>query len=113
MVETEQCPRCSVPETIEHQLYSCPYTIKLWKLTSEITCIPIRSLNEVLGYEDTHDKTTITLHAEIITRLLSIERPIQDQKKLLKSAITKLMIVEKGITKYQVTQMTELLKNIT
>ena len=102
-----------MPETIEHQIYSCLYTKQLWELTSRVTSIPISNLNQVLGYDDTHDKMTLTLHAEILTRLLSIERPKQDPRALLKSAITKLLIVEKSTTKYQINQMLKLLERIT
>ena len=113
LTDTDECPRCHLPETIEHQIYSCLYTKKLWELTSKVTSIPISNLNQVLGYDNTHDKMTLTLHAEILTRLLSIERPKQDPRALLKSAITKLLIVEKSTTKYQINQMLKLLERIT
>ena len=113
MTDTDECPRCHLPETIDHQLYSCFYTKQLWELTSKITSIPILNLNQVLGYDDIHDKTTLTLHAEILTRLLSIERPKQDPRALLKSAITKLLVVEKSTTKYQINQMLKTLERIT
>ena len=113
LTDTDECPRCHLPETIEHQLHSCFYTKQLWELTSKITSIPILNLNQVLGYDDIHDKTTLTLHAEILTRLLSIERPKQDPIALLKSAITKLYIVEKSTTKYQINQMLKILERIT
>ena len=71
------------------------------------------NLNQVLGYDDIHDRMTLTLHAEILTRLLSIERPKQDPRALLKSAITKLLIVEKSTTKYQINQMLKILERIT
>ena len=110
MSDNDECQRCSLPETIEHQLHSCQNTKNLWNLTSKVTSIPINNLNSILGYEETHDKTTLTLHAEILSRLLSIERPTQNPKTLLKSVIKKLMIVEKGITKHQITQMLDLIE---
>ena len=113
LTDTDECPRCQLPETIEHQLYQCSYTKKLWELVAKVTSIPILDLNQVLGYDDIHDRTTLTLHAEILSRLLSIERPKQDPKTLLKSAITKLLIVEKNITKYQINQMLRILERIT
>ena len=113
MTDTDECPRCQLPETIDHQLYSCSYTKILWELASKVTSIPTSDLNQILGYDDLHDRTTLTLHAEILSRLLSIERPKQDPKTLLKSAITKLLIVEKNITKYQINQMLKILERIT
>ena len=113
MTDTDECPRCHLPETIDHQIYSCDYVKQLWEITSKITSIPTLNLNQVLGYDDLHDKTTLTLHAEILTRLLSIERPKQDPRALLKSAITKLLVVEKTTTKYQINQMINTLERIT
>ena len=113
LAETDGCPRCQLPETIDHQLYSCSYTKLLWELTSKVTSIPTSNLSQILGYDDLHDRTTLTLHAELLSRLLSIERPKQDPKSLLKSAITKLSIVEKNITKHQIRQMLKILDRIT
>ena len=110
MSDNDECQRCSLPETIEHQLHSCQNTKNLWNLTSKVTSIPANNLNSILGYDETHDKTTLTLHAEILSRLLSIERPTQNPKTLLKSVIKKLMIVEKGITKHQIMQMLDLIE---
>ena len=56
---------------------------------------------------------TITLHAEIIRNLLAIERPIINQLKLIKSITKKLSIIEKGITKFQISQMIKTLDSIT
>ena len=113
LTEIDECPRCQLPETIDHQLYSCSYTKILWELASKVTSIPTSDLNQILGYDDLHDRTTLTLHAEILSRLLSIERPKQEPKTLLKSAITKLSIVEKNITKHQINQMLKILERIT
>ena len=111
--DTENCPRCQLPETIDHQLYSCSYTKLLWDLVSKVTSIPTSNLSQIIGYDDLHDRTTLTLHAELLSRLLSIERPKQEPKTLLKSAITKLSIVEKNITKHQIKQMLLTLERIT
>ena len=111
--DTENCPRCQLPETIDHQLYSCSYTKLLWDLVSKVTSIPTSNLSQIIGYDDLHDRTTLTLHAELLSRLLSIERPKQEPKTLLKSAITKLSIVEKNITKHQIKQMLITLDRIT
>ena len=113
LAESDGCPRCQLPETIDHQLYSCSYTKLLWDLVSKVTSIPTSNLSQILGYDDLHDKTTLTLHAELLSRLLSIERPKQEPKTLLKSAITKLCIVEKNITKHHIKQMLKILERIT
>ena len=107
--ESDSCPRCLEPETREHQLYECIYTKKLWLLTSKLTSIPTDNIDTVLGHNMLHDKTTITLHSEIISRLLAIDRPTMCQISLLRSVVNKLRIVEKGITKYQIKQMVNIL----
>ena len=111
--DSDTCPRCSVAETREHQIYECDYTRKLWHLASRITSIPNDSINSMLGYSPFHDKTTLTLHAELISRLLAIDRPQGDQIVMLRSALKKLGVVERGITKYQINQMITTLENLT
>ena len=113
MTDTDECPRCLSPETIAHQLLECSYTKKIWDITSKITSIPITSLNDVLGHNPLHDKTTLTIHAEIIRLLLAIERPTLDQLKMVKSVTKRLGSVEKGITKFQISQSLDILNKLT
>ena len=78
---------------------------------TKLTGIKIVSLNQILGHDLTHDKTTLTLHAEIIRQLMAKDRPTTNPLLLVKSTINRLSIVEKGITKYQINNMlNELLK---
>ena len=86
---------------------------KIWDITSKITSIPITSLNDVLGHNPLHDKTTLTIHAEIIRLLLAIERPTLDQLKMVKSVTKRLGSVEKGITKFQISQSLDILNKLT
>ena len=113
MTQDDECPRCSLPETIDHQIFSCRYTKKLWHLTSKLTSIPSLTLNDILGHNQLHDRSTLTIHAELINRLLAIERPQMDQVSLLRLVITKLRIVERQIPKLMIDQMLENLNNIT
>ena len=75
--------------------------------------IKIRTINDVLGHNELHDKLTLTLHAEIIRILLSIERPDQDQLSIVKNTIKRLIIVERCISKFQLEKMLKALENIT
>ena len=102
MTDTDECQRCGAPETTSHLLLDCPYVKKIWEICSKLTSIPTIGINEVLGYHDFHDKTTLTIHCEIIRRLLAIERPVTDQLKLVKSVIDRLAIVERGICKHTI-----------
>ena len=111
MVDADDCERCGKTETTEHLLLECDYVRKIWNLTAKLTSITTLDLNTVLGYHDFHDKTTFTIHCEIIRRLLAIERPTQDRLKLVKSVLDRLSIVEKGISKTVIKNMhTELNK---
>ena len=95
-------PKVRAPETTSHLLLDCPYVKKIWEICSKLTSIPTIGINEVLGYHDFHDKTTLTIHCEIIRRLLAIERPVTDQLKLVKSVLDRLAIVERGICKHTI-----------
>ena len=113
MTESDLCPRCDNPETISHQLMDCLYVRNIWEILTKITGIKITSLNQVLGHDPTHDKITLTIHAEIIRQLMSIDRPTLEPLKLVKSTIKRLAIVEKGITKYQIENMLNELSKFT
>ena len=57
-----------------------------------------------------HDRTSLTLHSEIIRQLMAIERPTKDPHNLIKTTIERLSIIEKGITKFQINNMQKELK---
>ena len=105
MLDSDLCERCGEQETTSHLLLECNYVRQLWELCSKITSVPTTDLNAVLGYHDFHDKTTLTIHCEVIRRLLAIDRPILHQNKLLKSVIDRLGTVEKGISKITINDM--------
>ena len=63
----------------------------------------------MLGIPDFHDKTTITLHAEIIRILLAIERPTTPQLELIRNTLERLNILERGVTKHQINEMIKIL----
>ena len=109
MAEDDKCPRCNLPETIEHQLLECDYCKRLWSVVSIITSIPITNLNTVLGLHDLHDKTTLTINAEVIRRLLSIERINSDITAVVKSVINNLTTLENVVTKHQLIEMQKVL----
>ena len=102
MVEDNRCPRCNEIETTQHMLYECTYVKSVWSEIHKLTNIKANSLNEILGLHPFHDKVTLTIHAEAMRRLLSIERPTTDPRLLVKSIISNLYILEKGVTKYQI-----------
>ena len=105
MTETDVCQRCGLIEDIDHLIFSCNYTTQLWKLVSKLTGIPNLNVKTILGANEHHDKTTLTLHAELIRVLLSIDRPTTPPNDLLTHALERLKSIEKGAAKYQIKQM--------
>ena len=112
MTTSDECVRCKTPETIKHLLLECHYVKRTWELCSKFTGIQPTSINEVLGCHDFHDKTTLTMHTEIIRRLLAIDRPVTNQNKLIESVIDRLSVVEKGISKHTLKNFKLQLKNL-
>ena len=113
MTTDNLCPRCAEVETIKHMLFECQYVRTIWQRISKLTGIKPNSMNEVLGYNLDHDKITITIHAEVLRRLLAIDRPDYDPNLLIRSAIKNLYILERGVTKFQISKYLEFFdKNI-
>ena len=110
MTVNDKCSRCNQEETIEHMYLNCGYTKRIWSIVNEITNIKYSSMREVTGLSKLHDKTTITINAEIIRQLSAIERPTIDPKIFVRSIIKRLSIIEKGITKIQIGKLLDLLQ---
>ena len=113
MTETDKCPRCKQSESIKHLLLECDYTRKIWDICFKLTSVRCNNLDSVLGLNDYHDKTTLTLHAEVIRRLLSIERPTICPLKLVESVVNRLSIVERGISRYIIKSFKEIINPLT
>ena len=112
MVECDKCPRCNEPETVEHQLFRCAYCKKLWATVSRLTGISNNSMDALLGLDEKHNTATITIHSEIIRRLLAIERPTGKPIDLIKSSLSNLSILERGTTRYQISTLRKQLEII-
>ena len=112
MTDNDQCPRCLQEETTEHMILTCGYVKKIWDLISSLTSIPHLTIKTILGLDPKHDKTTLTLNAEIIRQLMAIERPTIDPLVLVQNTIKRLTIVERGITKYQINKFLEAIKPV-
>ena len=105
MSDSDKCPRCNETETIEHQLLKCNYCRVLWMEVSNVTGIKVTSVDELLGLDNTHDTVTLTIHSEIIRKLLAIERPTCNPIDLLALTLNNLSVLERGITKYQINML--------
>ena len=93
-------------------ILTCGYVKKIWDLISSLTSIPHGTIKSILGLDPKHDKTTLTLNAEIIRQLMAIERPTIDPLVLVQNTIKRLTIVERGITKYQINKFLEAIKPV-
>ena len=113
MSDSDLCPRCNLQETIQHQLFECDFVKSIWIVLRSVTSINCLTINDVLGHNPLHDKTTLTIHAELIRILLAIDRPTTDKLLLSKSIINRLAILEKGTSKIQITKMKEIIQSLT
>ena len=112
MIEEDVCERCGLVETIDHMILTCEYTKKIWKIVSKITNIDHSTIGIIVGIDPTHDNTTMTINGEIVRQLLAIERPKLDPLQFVENTIKRLSIVEKGITKFQVVRLLNILKQL-
>ena len=69
-------------------------------------------MDALLGLDEKHNTATITIHSEIIRRLLAIERPTGKPIDLIKSSLSNLSILERGTTRYQISTLRKQLEII-
>ena len=74
----------------------------LWASVSKLTGIQICNMDKLLGLDELHDTVTLTIHSEIIRKLLAIERPVGNPIDLLKATLDNLSVLERGVTKHQI-----------
>jgi hypothetical protein len=80
LIESPNCTRCDSVETLQHKIFECEYTQRIWNLTLNLT----RHLNTsstdnvdrdklILGMDVGSTPTTMTIHAEVINRIMSLK----------------------------------------
>ena len=76
LVDSPDCPRCDQIESLTHKYFECPYVKEIWKKTFLITdksrqhFDPNESIkNKALGQVTNPNRTLLTIHAEIISRI--------------------------------------------
>ena len=76
LVDSAICPRCDEIETLTHKYFDCPYVKEIWRhtllRTNELrtTIDPNETLiDRVLCCTNEPNTITLTVHAEIITRI--------------------------------------------
>ena len=78
LVDTPNCETCGQLETINHKIYECNYAASRWQSLAELTGININNidLDFVMGAYESCSKTVLTIHAELIGRLIRSTRPL-------------------------------------
>ena len=81
LIDSPLCSNCDEIETLTHKIYECEYSQRIWtetfKLTDKLLVTPrpnIEIPQKVLGANYHRDLVALTIHAEIILRLLAIRR---------------------------------------
>ena len=109
LIDSPTCPRCDQIEDFEHRLFRCDYVSRIWNETLRLSSKlntggqPHNgdTLVRILGANIESSIATLTLHSEIILRILSVPddanfliRP----KKFVELTIKSLIRKEKGKT---------------
>ena len=109
LIDSPTCPRCDQIEDFEHRLFRCDYVSRIWNETLRLS-LKLNTggqphngdtLVRILGANIESSIATLTLHSEIILRILSVPddanfliRP----KKFVELTIKSLIRKEKGKT---------------
>ena len=99
--DTPNCETCGQIETINHRIIECDYADTLWRVVANLTELqtPIDQ-SFVVGAYVGCSKGNLTLHAEIITRLIRNTRVTHlNPETYVKNLVTNLAKREKGETK--------------
>ena len=101
--ESAQCARCNEIETLEHKLFNCNYVKEIWESTIsrtrklKLSNAPVDSIYEYMGADRYSTKTTLTVHAEILQRILRLKDTDErmDSKLFVHIALKSLALKEK------------------
>jgi hypothetical protein len=97
--EDNSCPRCGDVETLEHKFVSCPYVNRIWKLVVRITNQNRDQDVTELAMGIHANAEDITLHAEILNRILGLPSEadfVLMPKCLIKASLESLKLKDKN-----------------
>jgi len=105
--DSANCPRCDEIEDLSHKFLNCDYVKLIWRATfnatdklSRIDPGPNVDIeNKVLGAGVFSHPLNLTIHAEVLTRILALKETVNYMLRpqvLVKQAITQVMICEKN-----------------
>ena len=111
LTQDDKCPRCNESETLQHKIYSCEYTSRIWKEVANLTKENINPdpLPIVMGASTTQALGFLTLKAEIIGRILGLP---QDQSYLIHPKHFVKMTIKSLIKKERNYEMKNALRDI-
>ena len=101
MTDTPLCEHCNEVETIDHRLLECTQAKNLWEQLAVLTnrnTMP-RDIDLAVGAYEGCDKVELSVHAELIMRLIRQNRTGQTPIEYIKSLVRILQKKEKGETK--------------
>jgi hypothetical protein len=82
LADSPKCSRCDQVEDLEHKLIKCEYVARIWRLVLSLTdgLYPVTQFqpqpsieNKILGVNGTCDPLALTIHAEIIQRIIALK----------------------------------------
>jgi hypothetical protein len=79
MVESDKCPRCGQIETINHLLWECDHSKKIWSLFNKLSASNLNNHAPVMSYEEIYNfelkPSTILFKIRVIQEIIQIVRP--------------------------------------
>ena len=101
LIDSPNCSRCDQIEDYDHKVYNCSYVKKIWAETFKLTdkagvLNQLCFQSQVLGTSIGTDSTVLTVHAEVLNRILLLRdeanhlmRPISFVKQAIEYLIRK------------------------
>ena len=99
--DNPHCETCGQTETINHRIYECDYAMNLWRAVANLTSNtnPLDQ-NFVVGAFENCTKAKLTIHAEVITKLIKNSRVNHlSETEYLRNLVRGLAKKEKGTVK--------------
>ena len=111
LTQDDRCPRCDESETLQHKIYNCEYTNRIWKAVSALTKENLNPdpLPVIMGASLTQTLEVLTIKAEIIGRILGLP---QDQSYLIHPKHFVRLAIESLIKKERKKEMKDSLRDI-
>jgi exonuclease III len=99
MVNSDNCPRCGITETMAHLVFECNHAKKMWCLYNDLMRDLNSSEDKIQSFENvfnipTKPETTL-IKLRLIQCMIQIERPMNWDREKLKNLVKEMIQVEK------------------